>query len=120
MAKDWMIEYHGPKKVMTVPFPADNKLPLVSMSELDETVTFPKGQPVPLAPARAQALLKQAPGIFRLVDKLRQRPQAETVRSQTRPAAPQSVELTEEEYEAEYGPTNQDPALQDPESADVD
>jgi hypothetical protein len=61
-----MVKYTGPKKRMHVPFPADNKLPLWSMAALDEMVVFERGQGVELAPERAEALLKQSPGVFKV------------------------------------------------------
>jgi hypothetical protein len=109
-----MVEYFGPKKVMTVPFPENNKLPLESKSELDVEIAFPRNQPVGLPPGRAKALLKQSPGVFRLVDKLRaQTPKAETIRAPKVETAPVVVDLTKEEYEDEYGEGDQDTAQQD-------
>ena len=66
MPNNIMVKYTGPKKRMHVPFPADNQLPLWSMSDLDEVVTFERGQGVELLPERAEALLARSPGVFKI------------------------------------------------------
>jgi hypothetical protein len=82
MPKNCMVKYVGPKKVMHVPFPEDNKFPLQSMSDMHEMIEFPRGQMVELSPERAEALLAQSPGVFKLEAMIRpaQKPQAITVK----------------------------------------
>ncbi len=66
MANNIMVKYVGPKKIMHVPFPADNVLPLSSLALMEDMVEFPRNQGVELSPARAEALLAQSPGVFKV------------------------------------------------------
>ena len=111
-----MVKYVGPKKRMHVPFPADNKLPLWSMSALDEIVVFERNQGVELPPARAEALLAQSPSVFKIWGPSIKPPKAITVRKTTEPQAPVLVELTEEEVIDVEGTENT--AHEAPESTD--
>src|SRR5690242_17785622 len=93
MARNYMVKYVGPKKRIHVPFPADNKLPLRSMAELDEVVTFERNQMVELEPKRAEALIKRSPDVFKIVDTIKAKPVKK----------PETVTLTEEEYASVAG-----------------
>ena len=99
MPTNQMVKYVGPKKNMHVPFPADNKLPLWSMSDLDEMVTFPRNQMVELTRERAEALLKQSPGVFK---------DCGPIRAAQKPKTKESVNVEGSE----------NPALEDPEHTD--
>lgn len=96
MARNYMVKYVGPKKRIHVPFPLDNKLPIRSMSELDEVVTFERNIMVELEPKRAEALIKQSPDVFKIVDTIKAKPIKK----------PEVVQLTEEEYQDVSGDTD--------------
>jgi hypothetical protein len=61
-----MVKYVGPKKIMNVPFPENNEFPLKSFSDLHEVIQFPRNTPIELSPERAEALLNQSPGNFKV------------------------------------------------------
>ena len=66
MPKNIMVKYVGPKKIMNVPFPEDGTFPLESNSTIHEIVQFPRNQGIELTPERAEALLAQSPGVFKV------------------------------------------------------
>ena len=60
---DVHVMYVGPKKQMVVPFP----MPLRSLSEMEEQVTFPKKQPVKVSTSHARSILSVAWEVFKEV-----------------------------------------------------
>ncbi len=66
MPKNIMVKYVGPKKHIHVPFPEDGSFPLVSGACLHDVIRFPRNEGVELSPERAEALLEQSPGVFKV------------------------------------------------------
>lgn len=116
MPKNIFVKYVGQKKVLHVPFGYNNQFPLKSMSELEETIDFPRNQMVELSPERAEILLKFSPAIFKMEGTIR--PKATTIRGNMPKAPSVAVPLTQEEYEDVTGDT--DSALEDSGPQDVD
>lgn len=98
MARNIMVEYVGPKKSITVPFPEDGSFPLKSMADPHVNITFPKKQPAELTPKQAEVLLKACPQTFKACGTVR-------VKSSV------ATEITEEEYASVEG--DSDTARQD-------
>ena len=108
--KNIFVKYVGPKKVMHVPFGREKPyIPAVSMSEVEETIDFPKNQMIELRSEWAEALLKAAPQTFKHEGTIK--PKAFTIKSDIPKLPSIASEITEEEFANVSG--NTDSALED-------